>query len=76
MENEQKRKIVQDMQGATYTLIEKIGEGGQGMVLKTDHPNIVVKISMPLEKEVEHARNQIKKIMRLPLRDLKIALPR
>lgn len=75
MENEQKRKIVQDMQGATYTLIEKIGEGGQGMVLKTDHPNIVVKISMPLEKEVEHARNQIKKIMRLPLRDLKIALP-
>lgn len=43
-----KQIIVKDLQGATYTLTEKIGEGGQGTVLKTDHANLVVKITNKL----------------------------
>ena len=71
-----KQIIVKDLQGATYTLTEKIGEGGQGTVLKTDHANLVVKITNKLsEGQLKEVRKQFQNVMRLPLRDLKIALP-
>ena len=71
-----KQIIVKDLHGAIYTLIEKIGEGGQGTVLKTDHANLVVKITNTLsEGQLKEVRKQFQNVMRLPLRDLKIALP-
>lgn len=71
-----KQITVKDLQGATYTLIEKIGEGGQGTVLKTDHANLVVKITNKLpENQLKEVRKQFQNVMRLPLRELKIALP-
>ena len=76
MTNEKQKLVVKDLHGGTYTLIEKIGEGGQGTVLKTDQANLVVKITnvMP-EVQLKEVYKQFKHVMRLPLRDLKIALP-
>lgn len=76
MTNEKQKLIVKDHHGGTYTLIEKIGEGGQGTVLKTEQVNLVVKITnvMP-EVQLKEVCKQFKHVMRLPLRDLKIALP-
>ena len=76
MTNQTQKRIVKDLQGSTYVLLEKIGEGGQGTVLKTDQVNLVVKITNVLpEIQLKEVRKQFKHVMRLPLRDLKIALP-
>ena len=45
MTNEKQKRIVNDLQGGTYELLGRIGEGGQGTVLKTDQVNLVVKIT-------------------------------
>ena len=76
MTNQTQKRIVKDLQGSTYVLLEKIGEGGQGTVLKTDQVNLVVKITNVLpEIQLKEVRKQFKHVMRLPLRELKIALP-
>ncbi|WAU77573.1 protein kinase domain-containing protein [Acinetobacter sp. TR3] len=76
MMNEKQKRIVKDLHGGTYELLGKIGEGGQGTVLKTDRVNLVVKITNVLpEVQLKEVRKQFQNVMRLPLRDLKIALP-
>ncbi|MCO8069837.1 protein kinase [Acinetobacter lwoffii] len=76
MTNEKQKRIVNDLQGGTYELLGMIGEGGQGTVLKTDQVNLVVKITNVLpEVQLREVRKQFQNVMRLPLRDLKIALP-
>lgn len=72
-----KAQIVTDHRGTSYSLVKKIGEGGQGMVLMTNQQQLVVKISNPYlnHNQLMDDLNQIQNVMRLPLRDLKIALP-
>ncbi len=72
-----KTQTVTDYHGTSYSLVKKIGEGGQGMVLTTNHPNLVVKVSNAYTNEMQLKDDlaQIQTVMRLPLRDLKIALP-
>lgn len=72
-----KTQTVTDYHGTSYSLVKKIGEGGQGMVLTTNHPNLVVKVSNAYTSEMQLKDDlaQIQTVMRLPLRDLKIALP-
>ena len=73
---QKKPQIVFDSKKTPYTLRQNIGAGGQGMVLTTDQPNIVVKISDPLnETQLTLRRSQIMNVMRANLRDLKIARP-
>ena len=76
IEKPQKPQVVFDSKKTPYTLKRKLGEGGQGVVVATDHPNIVVKISKPLSNdEVKRQRLKIQKVMRANLRFLNIARP-
>ena len=43
--HEKQDEIVNDLHGGMYTLLEVIGEGGQGTVQKTDQVNLVAKIT-------------------------------
>ena len=62
MTNQTQKRIVKDLQGSTYVLLEKIGEGGQGTVLKTDQVNLVVKITNVLpEIQLKEVRKQFNK---------------
>lgn len=79
MESANQRKIqtVRDSFNTVYTLLEKIGEGGQGMVLRTDRPNLLVKITPPLSpSHLTQIRKNIRRIMREDLGELKIAIPK
>ena len=76
MTHEKQKLIVKDFNGGTYTLLEVIGEGGQGTVQRTDQVNLVAKITNLLpDVQLKEIRKQFKHVMRLPIRDLKIALP-
>ena len=76
VEQPKNSQVVFDSKKTPYTLQKKLGEGGQGIVVTTDHPNIVVKISKPLSNdELERQRMKIKKVMRANLRSLNIARP-
>mgnify|MGYP000004559314 FL=1 len=76
MTHEKQKLIVKDFNGGTYTLLEVIGEGGQGTVQRTDQVNLVAKITNLLpDVQLKEVRKQFKHVMRLPIRDLKIALP-
>ncbi len=71
-----KKRIVKDIHGLEYELLSKLGEGGQGIVCKTNYPNVLVKISKPLlEDEKKKREDQLAWLMRLPLADLHIAHP-
>lgn len=73
----QKETFVVDSFGTKYQLIKSIGEGGQGKVLTTAHPNMLVKISRGIKQQdvLKQRRSQIERVIRSPLRDLRIALP-
>lgn len=77
MTDTKRAQIVTDDHGTSYSLIAKIGEGGQGKVLTTNHNNLIVKISDHYSNNEQRINDlaQISNVMRLPLRDLKIALP-
>jgi hypothetical protein len=51
VEQPKNSQVVFDSKKTPYTLQKKLGEGGQGIVVATDHPNIVVKISKPLSND-------------------------
>ncbi|HNL80978.1 MAG TPA: hypothetical protein PKL69_11640, partial [Agitococcus sp.] len=76
VEQSKNSQVVFDSRKTPYTLKKKLGEGGQGIVFTTDHPNIVVKISKPLSNdELERQRIKIRKVMRANLHSLNIARP-
>jgi len=67
---------VQDRKGTVYTLTDKVGEGGQGMVCSTDLPGVLIKIQTDKNpsKRKEWARH-IKWLMRQDFTGLNIARP-
>lgn len=70
-------RMVHDRQGATYQLTEKLAEGGQGIVCKTEYPNVLVKIShRPAgDPKASEWYRQIQWVSRLDLDGLNIAHP-
>jgi len=72
-----KNRVVLDRQGATYELMGKLSEGGQGVVCRTQFPGVLVKVARfsagdPRTKSwFEH----MEWVSRLPLESLKIARP-
>lgn len=72
-----KKQTVFDTQGTSYELDKKIGEGGQGKVISTNHKNLIIKISDAYSSEDKRKQDfiQIQQVSRRPIRDLKIALP-
>lgn len=72
-----KKRAVQDRQGAIYELTGKLSEGGQGIVCRTQFPGVLVKVARfpaddPRTKSwFEH----MQWVSRLPLESLKIARP-
>ncbi|WP_064604478.1 protein kinase domain-containing protein [Photobacterium sp. J15] len=69
------RKVI-DRKGTVYTLVDKVGQGGQGIVCKTDLPGVLVKINQEakLEKRKAWSRH-ISWLMRQDLDGLHIARP-
>lgn len=75
-QEKKKRRIVKDSKGFEYTLIEKLGEGGQGIVCKTNYPNVLVKVSKSLsDSKYDKESKHLAWIMRLDLYGLPIARP-
>lgn len=71
-----KNRTVVDQHGQHYELTGRIGEGGQGIVCTTNHPNVLVKVARPATKEKKTAwANKIRALMRQPLEGLPIAFP-
>ncbi|MFX5413969.1 hypothetical protein ABTD17_08955 [Acinetobacter baumannii] len=65
MTHEKQKLIVKDFNGGTYTLLEVIGEGGQGTVQRTDQVNLVAKITNLLpDVQLKEIRKQFKHVMR------------
>lgn len=78
MINQKAKKIVYDDQKKQYELIDRIGEGGQGLVCKTDHKNTLIKVSRAKRKstKVEQWEKQIRWVMTQNIYDLNLALPK
>lgn len=70
-------RTVRDDHGVEYELIQKIGEGGQGVVCRTRYPNVLVKVSRrPLsEPKVKDWFEHVRWIARQPLAGMHIATP-
>lgn len=70
------KRHVLDMQGHTYTLTKKLGQGGQGAVWRTTHPKILVKGCLSKDPgERERWVNQVTWLMRQDLTGLPLAKP-
>lgn len=69
------QRDVYDERGNCYTLTQKIGEGGQGIVCATNHDNVLVKIcTRPKDKRDEWIEH-IRWLMLQDLEKLQIARP-
>ncbi len=70
-------RTVLDSRGTTYELTEKIGEGGQGVVCRTQYPNVLVKVSRhPASNPKTQAwHDHLRWVARQPLDGLHIARP-
>ena len=44
-EQKKTQRVVNDTEGVAYELVERIGEGGQGVVCRTQYPGVLVKLS-------------------------------
>jgi serine/threonine protein kinase len=71
------KRIVRDTQGIEYELTEPLGEGGQGLVCRTDYPGVLVKVSRkPLtDARVQSWFRHVCWVARQPLAGLHIAVP-
>jgi len=73
---QKKNRTVTDSFGQTYELTGKLGEGGQGTVCTTNHPNVLVKVARKASKEkLINWVGKIERLMRSPLTGLPIAKP-
>ncbi len=71
-----KNRTVLDQHGQSYELTGRIGEGGQGIVCTTNHPNVLVKIARAITDEKKASwTSKIRTLMRQPLHGLPIAHP-
>lgn len=71
-----KKRQVADRCNRVYTLKNKIGEGGQGIVCTTDIPNVLVKVSNEKNSDkLKSRKRHLEWIMRQPLDGLHIARP-
>jgi serine/threonine protein kinase len=71
------KRVVRDTQGIEYELGERIGEGGQGVVFRTQYPGVLLKLSRkPLtEARVQSWFSHVCWVARQPLEGLHIASP-
>lgn len=75
-ETPKKNRTVLDQHGQSYELTGRIGEGGQGIVCKTNYPNVLVKVARATTEEKKTSwTNKIRALMRQPLEGLPIAHP-
>lgn len=73
-----KQKEVTDVFGHTYVLTEKLGQGGQGVVWKTDHPKVLIKGFIDKDKDPDLCRRWLDQkswLMRQDLAGLHLARP-
>lgn len=76
VETPKKNRTVVDQHGQRYELTGRVGEGGQGIVCTTNHPNVLVKISRATNEEKRMVwMEKIRNLMRQPLEGLPIAHP-
>jgi hypothetical protein len=74
MTNEKQKRIVKTSRRYVYTTRSNWRRWSRDS-LKTDQVNLVVKITNVLpDVQLKEVRKQFKHVMRLPIRDLKIAL--
>ncbi len=74
--NEQPRRAVLDTKGSAYELGEEMSRGGQGVVYRTDLPQVLVKGLTNKDQQVRQRwREHIAWLIRQDLRDLKLARP-
>jgi DNA-binding helix-hairpin-helix protein with protein kinase domain len=76
-----KKQCVQDDRGTVYELSEKLAEGGQGVVLRTQHDSrLLVKVSKwpDSDPRTQAWQRQIEVVHRMPIveNDLPIAMPK
>ena len=70
------KRLVVDRRGTVYTLTNKIGEGGQGVVCATNFPNVLIKINQHKDpKKRQQWEQHIRWLMRQDLIGLQIANP-
>ncbi len=71
------KRIVHDRQGTGYELVSKLSEGGQGIVCRTQFPNVLVKVTRfpPGDQRADAWYKHLQWVSRLPLDELKIARP-
>ncbi|MCY9854742.1 protein kinase domain-containing protein [Vibrio mediterranei] len=75
--NSKKRNTVFDKHGNAYELVEKIGEGGQGVVCKTQLSGILVKIlNTKNENAIQKWKSQLEWSLRQDLTGLNLAHPK
>jgi len=71
-----KKPSVTDQHGHTYELTGRVGEGGQGIVFRTNNPNVLVKVARKgSDEKVGLWVSRIQRLMRQPLEGLPIAHP-
>ena len=70
-------RTVYDAKGHAYTLMDKLGEGGQGIVCLTDRPGVLVKIARHQKDEARQTWHaHLRWIMHQALEGLPIARPK
>jgi eukaryotic-like serine/threonine-protein kinase len=76
--NPQRGDAVVDRDGTHFELRERLAEGGQGVVFTTQAAGAAVKISTSHHDEDGRAaiERQLRRVARLPMGDLPVALPR
>ena len=71
------KRVVRDTDGVEYELVERLGEGGQGVVYRTRHPGVLLKLSRrPLaDPRVQAWFRHVSWVARQGLEGLHIAAP-
>ncbi len=76
----EKKQIAVDDRGEVYQLGKRLAEGGQGLVLPTQHKQLLVKVSRwpDSDPRTQAWRRQIEAVHRMPIaeNDLPIAMPK
>ncbi|MFI8749965.1 protein kinase [Vreelandella lionensis] len=69
-------RVVQDTKGASYQLVQKMSQGGQGVVYRTSHPQVLVKgFTNKDDQAIGRWRRQIEWLVRQDFGGLKLAKP-